>query len=429
MGFSPKQYRYIIIGMFLITLLILIEMEYTSRVPTGTFTETPRTISASSCSYLLSTDGNKVYAKNVSTGNIEFSGTLNEVLSFTAKSGNHVCMKNGDYSLSTITLQPNVIIECESNNAIIKAADVFYLIYLKSDSTIKGCTFDHKGKTKTIYVSGEVKNWKVENNYFINSDIAVLVENLNTGVKKYADISNNFPTSGWGSVINNKGLHSKLITMEGTRNIIVTGNYFTDRKGSEFADFNYNVHYVFFDNNTFINNNGFSLSEEAIDMIGGNGYMNSYNTVSNNTIIGNFQSGIRPAKSAIYNTIENNYIEFKKGIIINIADIYLYGGGTDFSTSKQNQIIKNTVIGGKSGIELSGADDNFVNQNTISGSERGISLVNDSFYGATVAPKNNIISQNVIYNINYGIYISSSANNVINNNNITNYTIADIFRE
>ncbi len=117
MGFSPKQYRYIIIGMFLITLLILIEMEYTSRVPTGTFTETPRTISASSCSYLLSTDGNKVYAKNVSNGNIEFSGTLNEVLSFTAKSGNHICMKNGDYSLSTITLQPNVIIECESNNA------------------------------------------------------------------------------------------------------------------------------------------------------------------------------------------------------------------------------------------------------------------------------------------------------------------------
>jgi len=109
--------------------------------------------------------------------------------------------------------------------------------------------------------------------------------------------------------------------------------------------------------------------------------------------------------------------------------VYIPQKNYHFRTPKQNQIIKNTIIGGKSGIELSGADDNFVNQNKISGSDRGISLVKDSFYGAAVAPKNNIISQNVIYNINYGIYISLSPNNVISNNNITNYTIADIFRE
>ncbi len=388
-------------------------------VPTPTIIPTPLpTTLPSSCSYIISTDGKKVYAKKVSTGNIEFSGTLNEVLSFTAKSGNQVCIKDGIYSLSTITLQPNVIIECESNNAIIKAEDVFYLIYLKSDSTIKGCTFDHKGKTKTIYVKDDVRNWHVENNYFINSDIAVIVENLRNG----------FPTSGYGYIINNKGLHSKLGTLQGTRNITVTGNSFSDREGPEFFDFNYNVHYVLFENNTFINADGYSIIEEAIDMVGGDSYTNSYNIVRNNKIIANFQSGIRPAKSAIYNTIENNYIEFKKGKVTNIAGIYLYGGGSDSSTPKGNQIINNTIIGGKSGIELSGADDNSVTENMISGSERGISLVKDSFYGADVAPKNNIISQNVIDNVNYGIYISPSSNNAITNNVINNYKITDIYR-
>jgi parallel beta-helix repeat protein len=412
-----NKLKYIIIAMFLVSLLVFIEAGSTSSVPTGTITGTVRSILPSSCSYSIYTDGNEVYAKNVSTGNIDFYGTLNEVLSFTAKSGNHLCIKNGDYSLSTITLQPNVIIECESNNAIIEAADVFYLIYLKSDSTIKGCTFDHINKTKTIYASGDQKNWHVENNYFINSDIAVLVENLKTG----------FPTSGYGYIINNKGLHSKLGTLQGTRNMTITGNNFSDLEGDEFFDFNYNVHYVLFENNTFINADGYSIHQEVIDMIGGNGYTNSYNIVRNNKIIANFQCGIRPAKSAIYNTIENNYIEFKEGNAINIASIYLYGGGTAFSTPKHNQMIKNTIIGGKSGIELSGADDNLVTENIISGSDRGISLVKDSFYGADVAPKNNIISQNVIDNINYGIYISSSPDNVISNNIITNYRIADIF--
>jgi hypothetical protein len=225
-------------------------------IPTVIPTPLPTPLT-SSCSYILSTDGEKVYAKKVSNGNIEFSGTLNEVLSFTAKSGNHVCINNGDYSLSTITLEPNVIVECESNNAVIKAADVFYLVYLQSDSTIKGCTFDHKGKTKTIYVKDDVKNWHVEKNYFINSDIAVLVENLKTG----------FPSSGYGYITDNKGLYSKLGTLQGTRNITVTGNSFSDREGPEFFDFNYNVHYVLFENNTFINADGYSITEEAIDML------------------------------------------------------------------------------------------------------------------------------------------------------------------
>lgn len=414
-----NKLKYTIIVLFLISLLVFIEVGSTITVPTGTITGTVRTILPSSCTYILSTDGNTVYAKKVSTGNIDYYGTFNEVLSLTAKSGNHVCIKNGDYSLSTIALQPNVIIDCESHNAIIKATDVFYLIYLKSDSTIKGCTFDHINKTKTIYASGDVRNWHVENNYFINSDIAVLVENLKTG----------FPTSGYGYIINNKGLHSKLFTLQGTRNITVKQNNFSDLEGDEFVDFNYNVHYSLVENNSFINADGYCIHQEIMDMIGGSGYTNSYNIVRNNKIIANFQSGIRPAKSAIYNTIENNYIEFKEGNITNIAGIYLYGGGTDFSTPKHNQIAGNTIIGGRSGIELSGADDNSVTGNIISGSDRGISLVKDSFYGADVAPKNNIISQNEIYNINYGIYISLSPNNIISNNNITNYRIADIYWE
>lgn len=373
-----------------------------------------------SCTYLLSTTNSVVNATNRSTGTVEYSGTFNQVLSRTGGSGNHVCIQNGNYSLSTISdLQSNVIIECESN-AIIKGTTtsaVPYLIYLKSDTTVKNCTFDHS--RKTIFASGNISNWHVENNYFINSAIAVLVENLETG--------SGFPASGYGYIMDNKGLHSKLTTMEGTRNITVRGNTFSDRNGPEFVDFNYNVHYVILENNTFINGSGYSISEEVIDMIGGNSYSNSNNIVRNNTIISNFRSGIRPAKSASNNIIENNHIEFKPGRATNIAGVYLYGGGSAFSTPKNNQIVNNTIIGGTAGIELSGANDNTVDGNTISGSVRGINLVRDSFYGSDVAPENNTVTNNTIDNTDYGIYIESSPNNFVNNNDITNARIANTF--
>ncbi len=369
--------------------------------------------------YTIYTENNKVYATDNSNNRGITSGTLNEVLNSTVKSGNSVLIKDGIYNLTTFKPPANINIKGESENTIIKAANVPYLIYLKSNSTIDTLTFKHTGKTKTIYVSGQQINWKVDNNYFIDSDIAVIVENLT---------SSNKPTSGYGQITNNRGLHSKLSTLQGTTHNLLSGNKFYDKNGSEIVDFNYNTHYNTVENNEFINNPGYSLDQEVIDMVGGNSFNNDNNIVRNNKIIGNFQTAIRPAKSAVNNTITDNYIEFKSGKVSNIAAIYLYGDG-GFSTPKNNKINNNTIVGGKVGIELSGSENNDILNNNISNTLKGISLVktSSSGYGSSISPKNNTVSNNIITNIDYGIYTKSSPTNNISNNIITNYKIKDIY--
>lgn len=358
--------------------------------------------------------GNTVSASD--TNGIQTSlGTFNEVLLATATSGNRLFIKNGAYSLSQIHLPDNVFIECESNNAVIKTQGSDSIIYLNSDSAIKGCTFD--GHNKPIYVKDNVVNWRIEGNNFINAKIAVHVENLT---------SDPLPTSGYGIITNNKGIGSKLTTLQGTRNIIVSNNVFRNLNGNtEFADFNYNVHFVTFENNSFINDFGYSIDQEMIDMVGGNSQTNSENIIRNNTIIGNFQSGIRPAKSAINNIIENNIIEYKPGGVIHEANIYLYGDTSQYSTPQYNTIRNNILKGGKYGIVLSGADNNNIYGNNISGMQYGIGLVKDTIYGANDAPKNNYVWNNNIYNVDYGIYLSNSPNNAISNNIISSW-IKDI---
>jgi parallel beta-helix repeat protein len=370
--------------------------------------------------HTIYTENNKVYAIDNSNNKGIISGTLNQVLSSTAKSGNSILIKNGNYNLTTFKPPANIKIKGESENTVINASDVPYLIYLKSNSSISNLTFEHTGRTKTIYVSGQQTNWKVDNNYFIDSDIAVIVENLT---------SSNKPTSGYGQITNNKGLHSKLSTLQGTVHNLLSGNKFYDKTGSEIIDFNYNTHYNVVENNEFINKQGYSLDQEVIDMVGGNSFTNSNNIVRNNKIVGNFQTAIRPAKSAVNNTITDNYIEFKSGNTQNIAAIYLYGDG-GFSTPKGNKINNNTIIGGKVGIELSGSETNEIKNNNISNTIKGISLVkkSSSGYGSSISPKNNTISKNIIHNIDYGIYTKSSPNNTITKDNIiTNYRIKDIY--
>jgi len=390
-------------------------MSFCTNISCSFKIETP---SSKDYTYMIYKDGSKVYADS-KDGSGVVSGTFNQVLASTSKPGNSIFVKNGNYDLTTFKPPENVLIEAESKNAIIKAANVPYLIYLKSNSQINNFTFTHTGKTKTIYVSGQQTKWKVKNNHFIDSDIAVIVEN---------STSSNLPTSGYGEIINNTGLHSKLSTLQGTVHNLLSGNKFYDKNGSEIVDFNYNTHYNTLENNEFINGSNYSIDQEVIDMVGGNSFNNANNIIRNNKIIGNFQTAIRPAKSAIDNTITNNYIEFKSGKVQNIAAIYLYGDG-GFSTPKGNKINNNTIVGGKVGIELSGSDNNEVIGNNISNTSKGISLVktSSSTYGSSISPKNNTVSDNIIDNIDYGIYTKSSPDNNINNNHITNYRIKNIY--
>lgn len=369
--------------------------------------------------HMIYEENNKVYASNIDGGGI-INGSFNQVLASTVKSNNKVIIKDGIYDLNPINLPPNVRIDGQSKNVIIKSTitDPQYLIDLKSNSYMSNMTFDNASKSFTFNLIGDnIINWQIDNCHFIKCE-ALKVVNLNKG----------FPTNGYGKFVNNTGLYSKLGYIQGVRDITIQNNDFRNYNGSEFFDFNYNVHNCLFDNNKFINAPGFSISQEMIDMIGGNSLYTNNNTITNNTLISNFQSGIRPAKTATNNIIENNYIEWLPGPVSHAGSIYMYGSGsTDFAWPKGNKIRNNTIKGGRVGIEMSGAKDNTITGNKISGCKIGINVVNKTIYGDTLPCIGNVITDNIIDNIDYGIYIKASPNNTIKNNPITNYRIKDIY--
>jgi len=344
---------------------------------------------------------------------------LNSILSSKLTPGKKVLLKNGNYTLNEMIFPPNVSLIGESHNAIITANSAApYLIHLQSNSLIQNIRFNNPGKTKTIFVSGKQTGWKVDSCYFQNSTIAVIAEDLDKAA----------PSAGHGWITNNIGIGSKLFTLQGQTNVTITGNDFRNRNGSEFADFNYNIRNCLMENNKLINSSGFHMSEEVIDMVGGNGTLTTGNIVRNNTIIGNFRTGIRPSLSTSNNTIEGNTIEWLPGPTTHIGNIYLYGkGSTGFSRPNGNKIRNNTLKGGRVGIEMSGAETNTITGNNISGCEIGIDVLDKTIYGDAIPCTGNNITDNTISNIGYGIYMINSPDNTFSPNNITNWSKGKTF--
>lgn len=378
-----------------------------SSVPTATpnlgicptfpiYGPTPGSFSVS-CTHTLNVAGNTVTAKD-SSGTVVSTGTLNKVLSDTAKSGNHVCIQDGTYTLNSITLPEKVFIECLPGasgakpivNASLPTAGS-RLITLKSDSSIKGCEFKFASlRGNGIYVEGAVKNWSVENNHFINVDGSIRIVN---------DNASDPPTSGWGSVLNNTGLHSRLGGIQGGRYITFKDNKFYDYTGDEFFDFNgKNPAYDTTNSpnleNTIENNilenvsSGYYLNDEAIDMIG----YNNNNIVRNNRIVGNFQRGISPRYEASGNCIEGNYIQFKPGgVNVSANGIPLEGHSSNASRfPANNKINNNRIVGVAKGVYLNRAKNNTVTNNTINATSCGISITSSS--------SGNTISGNIFLN-------------------------------
>jgi len=337
---------------------------------------------------------------------------LNSILASMLNEGDKILLKNGNYNLSEIIFPPGIIFTGESHNAIINASSTApYLIHEQSNSIISNIRFNNPGKTKTILISGKQQNWKVDSCFFQNSTIAVIAEDLDRAT----------PTAGHGWITNNIGFGSKLTTLQGQTNITVTGNDFRDKiGGSEIIDFNYNVRNCLVENNNFT---GLVLSEEVIDMVGGNSTLTTGNTVRRNKISGNFRTGIRPSKSATNNVIEENEITWEAGPNAHIGNIYMYGSGsTGFSRPNGNKILNNILRGGRVGIEMSGAERNTITGNNISGCEIGIDVLDQTIYGDAIPCSGNNITGNTISNIGYGIYMKNSPSNTFSPNNITNWS-------
>lgn len=321
------------------------------------------------------------------------------------KSGDNVYIRNGNYDLNPIKPQSGVHIEGESKNVRIKiTSDASHIIYLNSNSTIKGCTFEKVGtKTNIIYVLGNKINWSVLNNHFINCTDAVSVMTNKI----------DYPQSSHGVVKGNTGLDAKLGSITGGMDIEFVDNAFYNHSGDEFFDFNGNAHYNTLENNTFINDTGFTLLDEAIDMIGNN----THNIVRGNRIIGNFQRGIRPSYEASYNLIENNYIEYLPGNTVNAGGIVLWNSGAIPAKIPKNNIVRNnTIVGMSAGIVLKGAQDNTVTDNVISKSSVGIEIAIDTYKGANVISKGNTVSGNHFVGVSKCIDRRDCPDNIITDN-------------
>ena len=320
-----------------------------------------------------------------------------------AVSEDKITIMPGTYDLGSTayTLPANVqVIGTAKETTIVKSTATPYFMTMVSDCQVKNITIKHNAKT--IFIPSSSTNFRVENNHFEGAVIAVLVQDLTTAA----------PTGGHGYIVNNTGLHSKLATLQGVKGTQVKNNVFKDRNGDEFLDLNYNCQECLIEDNTFENNPGYSISQEMIDMVGGNNLPQNGNIIRGNRIKGNFLSGIRPGITTHGNIIENNYIEFVQGSITNYDGIYCYGKGTPDSIPTQNIIRNNTVVGCLNGIVMNSSNDNEITGNTVKNCEKGIALLKHGLYGVDLAPSNNLVSKNTIV-------VSVLANGIVNEGNNT----------
>ncbi len=333
----------------------------------------------------------------------DMGSNLNSIFSSMLKSGKKTLLKNGNYTLSGITFPQGAWLEGESHNAIINAGgSSTYLITLGSNDTIKKIAFRSTTGQKFFLASGTTNSFTIDENYFYGTTNAVTVKDA----------------TGSGTIINNTGLNARLGTLSGTRNNIVKNNVFKNHSGDEFFDFNGNAHFNTLEGNTFTNDAGFTLTDEAIDMIGNN----TNNILRNNYVKGNFQRALRPSYEASDNLIENNYFEYIPGVTPNGGGIVLWNSGAIPSKiPKRNRVIGNTIKGMTNGINLSGAQDNIVTGNKISNCIKGINIQKDTYKGASAESSGNTVQNNDIYDVDYGIYWVASPNNIVSGNNITNY--------
>ncbi|MCD6513004.1 MAG: right-handed parallel beta-helix repeat-containing protein, partial [Thermoplasmata archaeon] len=179
------------------------------------------------------------------------------------------------------------------------------------------------------------------------------------------------------------------------------------------------------------NNMIYNISQEESDFTGIYAYHCNNNTMDNNTIEKEGNAGDDSFAEGIYlyistwNIVENNFVfsyydeaihlyESSNNTIWNntLTTNFTYYGAYIYS-SPYNLILNNTIYKVKYGIYLSGSRNNEVVGNMIK---------NATSHGIEVSSTGNVIDKNTIYN-STGILIFSGSNNIISNN-----TIRDIRR-
>ena len=315
----------------------------------------------------------------VLTGNLIISSTgdltfHNVILSINCSSDGqfHIEVNTG----GTLTIEANSTVTTlnVTNTWYLKANSGSYIKLTNSSFNYAGWSYGNNGDNSGIWInsnSTEIKDCSIHHNYF--GIFLYQVENVNI-----------------------------------TRNTIYNNTL-------------YGLYLHTANNNTLIENKVFNHTETGF-------YLNSAsdNDFINNTIYDN-QFGFRLASASRYNTLNNNSIY---NTALELADYGVYFSGT----AHNNTLLNNTIYACGIGIQI-GTNYNNISYNIIyTSAQRGIvatgignifinNTINDHFIGIYLmngGATDAIISENVMYNNVYCVFLQGADNNQIYHNIFNN---------
>ncbi len=354
-------------------------------------------------SYIIFTDGTNVYAKNGTTGKIQFSGDATTVIQSVLNATGNILFLEGTFNLSKITI--------------------------KSNTTIRGL-----GDKTILILKNNSNNRFITNNAPIGRDQNIVLRDMYIDGNKDGQLS-----IGAGDQFGNAG----SIHFENVSNIEVSGIHIVNAWATGVELINVNNFRVF--NNLVENSADDGIGINYISMNGtvyGNiikyaGVGKSYgtpngielqdgatnNVVSTNVIIGSISNGIEISNHTGGPATTDNIISGNT-FLDNNYSIYI---GIN---NNNNLIIGNNVKKSKYyGISVA-SKDNLISGNLISDNGAALSWgrMGIAMYGGNNTIIDNKIGNYETANQQYGIYIYAGVNNnIIKNNIFTKNTISSIY--
>lgn len=381
-----------------------------------------------SYSYIIWTDGTNYYAKNGSTGKVDYSGTnastvINAALS--QLNGNRsIFFRSGIYNISA----PLII----NHSNILFSGEV-----TGWDSSLGGTRFNKTGNTNIIDVVGTSTN-RIERikfqNFNIDGNYVYTGNGINLSYVKYIFIDGVSILYQVGSALSVYSCYTcevtnSLIALSG---IDATTPAIYMRGDIDNTNVEIDVHHNTIANNHYrdiqiMNGVDIDIADNNIEsyQVVNHIYASTYTTISNNYMIGANGSGILTDGGNDIKII-NNYLELVKNSGIETAGGYpvLIDGNTIFSSvyygiashAKGSSVVNNVLFNNSGGIFIYGANEIII----------GNKLYDNPGTAILVGKPYTVISGNTIFNSAGTITISGieeyslAANNRITGNMIQN---------
>ena len=311
-----------------------------------------------------------------------------------ASSGDKIIVKDGTY-IENLYVNKSLTIRSENGNencklkALDSTSPIFYVA--SSYSEISGFTITGAKEGFGILING-VDHCYISDNNISNNSFGIYLNHARSGVDCFNPVTrffssnnkikNNIVSGNYGGIWLNNSINNNI-----EKNVVLNNEYgITPRHSS-----NNNI----IRENTVISNKKYGLVF----------YNSSSNLVKDNNISNNYYGIYISGGINCYNTINDNQISNN-----NDSGISIWGGYSCY-----NVIRENTALNNRYGIFLKGKSilhNSITDNNASSNREDGIHMTNSD---------ENDIEYNIFNsNQNYGIYLNNSKNNKIRSNTALN---------